>query len=47
MTNADALRAMKELNIRTMTVVDENNKAVAIVRRDEIVAHLFEELTAQ
>ena len=45
MTNADALRAMKELNIKTMTVVDENNKAVAIVRRDEIVAHMFEELT--
>lgn len=45
-TNADALRAMKELDIKTMAVVDENNKPVAIVRRDEIVAHLFEELTA-
>ena len=47
MTNADALRAMKELNIKTMTVVDETNRAVAIVRRDEIVAHLFEELAVQ
>jgi hypothetical protein len=45
-TNADALREMKELNINTMAIVDGDNKPVAIVRRDEIVAHLFDELTA-
>jgi hypothetical protein len=45
-TNADALRQMKELNIKTMIVVDENSKPNSIVKRDEIVEHIFEELTA-
>ena len=45
-TNADAIRQMKELNIRTMIVVDRNSRPNAIVKRDEIVEHILEELTA-
>jgi hypothetical protein len=45
-TNADALREMKQLGIRTMTVVDDADKPTSIVTREDILAHMFEELDA-
>ena len=44
-TNADALREMKELDLKAMIVVDDNDKPTSIVTREDIITHIFEELT--
>jgi len=43
-TNSDALQRMRELNTKTMVVVDESGKPRGIVKRTDIVAHLLESL---
>lgn len=45
-TNADALQKLVSHKARIMTVVDENDRPKAIVKREVIVAHLVEQLTA-
>jgi hypothetical protein len=43
-TNADAIREMKNLNTKTMVVLSDNNEPIAMIRRDDILAYLFDEL---
>jgi CBS domain-containing protein len=43
-TNSDALQKMRELNTKTMAVVDDSGKPRGIVKRSDIVAHLLESL---
>ena len=43
-TNSDALQRMRELNTKTMVVVDDSGKPRGIVKRTDIVAHLLESL---
>jgi len=43
-TNAVALERMRTQNTREIVVVDDNNRPVGIVKRDDIVARLLEKL---
>lgn len=43
-TNSDALQRMRELNTKTMVVVDDTGKPRGIVKRTDLVAHLLESL---
>jgi hypothetical protein len=45
-TNADALREMRNLGVKTLVVLDDYGKPESLVRRDEIMSHLFDEITA-
>ena len=44
-TNIDALKDMKDLDTKFLVVLNEKDEPTSIVKRDEIVAHLFEKLT--
>jgi CBS domain-containing protein len=44
--NIDALEKMRKQNAKAIVVVDENNKPTGLVKRDDIVARLLENLAA-
>jgi hypothetical protein len=44
-SNAEALQLMRELNARTLVVVDAQKRPIGIVKRDHIMARLLIELT--
>ena len=45
-TNIDALKKMRHLNTKLLVVLDDKDHPISIVKRDEIIAHLFDNLTA-
>lgn len=44
-TNAEALRLMNAENTKTLVVLDPHNKPTAVIKREDIVAHIIEKLT--
>jgi predicted transcriptional regulator len=43
-TNAQALKEMQNLDVKTLVVLNERDEPVAIVRQDQILNHILEKL---